>query len=207
MNSWVNNRVQIRQITKSTDRLERFTKEPVIRKTMYLQNSEIINKEWEYICNSEYFYKLKYNVNLDKGKPDRFSQETRFTTNYVHAIYHIILYCEKMEIDLFKFAKYAIEFGGGYGDMCKFMSQYVKWYEDFDFPELYAIHQYYNDDVLNKAYIKDINEVRVRKDSLFIACWSLSEVPCSIRSTSSTAGSDQADHSSSRRLITIGRGR
>jgi hypothetical protein len=88
-----------------------------------------------------------------------------------------------------------IEFGGGYGSMCRIalsnlrLGQGVRW-DIVDLPIMLALQKMYlNDSLLSDQvnqvqFHSDLNEIEsINANSLFIATWSLSETPLELRAS------------------------
>jgi hypothetical protein len=133
------------------------------------------------------------------GNPVRFFLYPRSSGNKIHQAYHLKKFTQETSVDLKKFIN-IIEFGGGYGNMANMLTSINKKinYIIFDTKEVGLLQYYYlkrlNLDVgigIKKRakiiLISEITDLKKKlsrmntKNSLFIANWSLSEVPMQIR--------------------------
>jgi len=78
-----------------------------------------------------------------------------------------------------------IEFGGGFGNMCKVINNQNKdiSYTIFDFEEFSLLQKYYLEEnsVYGVKFINNLDELCGKKFDTLIATWSLSESPSEIR--------------------------
>ncbi len=134
------------------------------------------------------------------GNPVRFFIYPYSSGNKIHQIFHLKKFNDFSEINLREFDN-VIEFGGGYGNMAKTFKKINPEinYIIFDTIEVNLLQYYYlrksninvtidcfkkkQVNLINNLKIlrKTINKIKYRKKTLFIANWSLSEVPISFR--------------------------
>lgn len=122
------------------------------------------------------------------GHPPPFLFYPASSGNLIHHAYHLAQFEEKtgvraQELD------FVLEFGGGYGSMCRlfhnlgFRGNYVI----LDLPAFSALQIYYLKSLglpvgTSIACVSDAQQLRIdAKNKLFIATWSISEVPLGLR--------------------------
>jgi len=176
----------------------------VVLSTMFVADQPYIPIEFRFLQNNPKWRK-KWSKAIKEspfGQPIFYPKYKKTSENVIHHAYHIAQW-EKFaninvdEIDL------VLEFGGGYGSMCRlfynlgFQGKYVI----YDLPIMSALQRYY----LESLGIGVISDEKIKKDginiictssietvetlcsndvipnSLFIATWSLSEVPLRTR--------------------------
>jgi hypothetical protein len=134
------------------------------------------------------------------GDPIRYFLYPKSSGNRIRQVYHLKKYFDYSKINLFRI-KYILEIGGGYGCMAQIFKKINKncTYVIFDTPEVNLLQYYYLQMnkipvVMNKiegmkvclinklTIIKKFNNiVDKNKSSLFIANWSISEMPIKLR--------------------------
>lgn len=145
-----------------------------------------------------FWKKLIYEDNV--GSPVRYFLYPYSSGNKIHQTFHLKKFNDFSKINLKEF-NYVIEFGGGYGNMAKTfkrISPNIN-YIIFDTIEVNLLQYYYlkksNIKVTMKNFKKKqvnlindlkilkklINKIKHQKKTLFIANWSLSEIPISLR--------------------------
>jgi putative sugar O-methyltransferase len=177
--SWENNRREIRRAILE-DNISDFINWDVIQKTMFFVAPKV-----------EYLEVMK-NQNLAKaikestlGNPMPYFLDSSTSGNLIHHAYSIaqlFKVCDLTEFDN------VIEFGGGYGSMCRLFKNmnYQGEYTIFDLPEFSALQKFYLSSI-NEDYIKnvvftgDMGLLNNKINSLFIATWSFSEMPIDLR--------------------------
>ncbi len=112
------------------------------------------------------------------------------SSNTIHHAYHLARFQVECDEHLSNFGE-IFEFGGGYGSLCRIVHKlgFSGNYLIFDFPEQSALQRYYlsSAGIRNVSTISDFEALRdaLRSTSggrrLFIATWSLSESPYSLR--------------------------
>jgi hypothetical protein len=179
----------------------RFLSWDVVRETMFVGNADYINTELAYLkSNNQWSTKWRDAIKeVSNGSPYPFYRYMSSSGNLIHHAYHLAFFEEKTGIKI-EDLEVIFEFGGGYGSMCRlahrlgFRGRYVI----FDLPHFSLLQRYYLDSLgltvkdstnpCEKSGIFCINSVEdLRRlcvggdNSLFIATWSLSESPLSIR--------------------------
>ena len=139
-------------------------------------------------------------VENNVGDPIRYFLYPKSSGNRIRQVYHLKKYCDYSEIDLLKI-KYILEIGGGYGCMAQIFKKINKncTYVIFDTMEVNFLQYYYLQMnkipvVMNKIIagkvclinnidlIKKFNDnIKKNITSLFVANWSISEMPINLR--------------------------
>lgn len=132
------------------------------------------------------------------GNPP-FIMDYRYETthNSIHHLYHIARYCKQQSSDI-ENIETVVEWGGGYGNMCKVLFNYakkLKTYVIFDLPECLALQNLYLSSVFGKEKVNFANDGSILpnkinllsyekfnkssgfKGDLFLSTWALSESP------------------------------
>lgn len=168
-----------------------------IRKTMFLSSEEIIGTEFRSVKKTI----KNRNITEDHfGFPLPYILWPKMSTNLIHLLYHYFSYEFKTKQHI-KTMDLIVEFGGGYGGLCKliYQSGFSGKYVIYDLPLFSALQKYYlkalgysvssSFDKPGKIYcisslkeLKSLMKNTKRSDKrLFIATWSLSESPLSVR--------------------------
>ena len=175
-------------------KLKKFLRYSFIQKVFFVHNRIFIYKELNELRKSEnWFFFEKLLIEDNVGHPVRYFLYPRSSGNKINHVYHLSCLEKNLNIKLNNIEN-VFEFGGGYGCMAKIFSQINQQinYKIFDTNLVNCLQYYYlkqNDlDVgFDKNRFQLINDLRNFdfdknfKDSLFIANWSLSEVPLSLR--------------------------
>ena len=139
-------------------------------------------------------------IENDVGDPVRYFLYPKSSGNRIRQVYHLKKYFDYSKINLFE-KKYILEIGGGYGCMAQIFKKINKncTYVIFDTVEVNFLQNYYLQMnnipvVINKIetgkvclinsliMIREFNNTIVKdKESLFIANWSISEMPIKLR--------------------------
>jgi hypothetical protein len=102
----------------------------------------------------------------------------------IHYAYHIDIFQKKYNKDIKNFDS-IIEFGGGYGGMCRLLRKmgFKGKYIIYDLPELNLLQKYYltKEDCMDNTVITNNFDIFNENFELLIATWSLSETPLEIR--------------------------
>jgi putative sugar O-methyltransferase len=197
---WSNNRVELREnILKRDPRA--FLKWPVIKNTMFVQNEAYIKKELVALKQSEKFENRYKNAIIESkiGHPNKYPQFTLSSANLIHHAYSMYQFENESGVDVSQLET-IIEFGGGYGSMCRlfhnlgFQGKYII----FDFDEFSILQDYFlssigikvfrNEKSLQENGVYCISDMNLLHDilekasiSLFVGMWSLSESPLNFR--------------------------
>jgi hypothetical protein len=140
------------------------------------------------------------------GKPDLCSDFPQSSGNLIHHAYHLAQFEEKTGIDV-STIKTVIEFGGGYGSMCRlfFNLGFSGKYIIYDLPIFSALQEYYlgmlglkicnsisefdknNTAIMCVSNLEHMNELLKSVDqdnsSCFLATWSISETSLETRNS------------------------
>ena len=192
---WSSNQIILNNMIQSGN-LRKFLQWPLIQHSMFFNDRKICNIEYEALRKSSIWNTVWKNNIFDPyfGYPLRYPKMFTTSCNSIHHAYHLekffqsVNYSKLNEIDLI------IEFGGGYGNLCRILYNigYRNEYWLFDLPEFVNMQEYYlsntNNENVNKiSFISHPEELVERYENLqsrnilFIATWSLSESPLSVR--------------------------
>ena len=189
-----------------TDSIENFLKWDVIRKTMFVRTRPYIVKEFMFLLKNNW---SQWKVLLEEnkiGNPPKFFLYPKTSSNLIHHVYHVAVFFQKTGVHLNEINS-ILEFGGGYGSMCRVFRKlgFEGQYYIFDLPQFSALQHYYLQSLGFRSYFNDLSVKTNKKDNyciydikllkkigqkkdnfktkkrLFIATWSLSESPLSIR--------------------------
>lgn len=147
-----------------------------IRETMFVGNPE-------YTINE--FNELKEKIDIaELDDCDNFSKNHQHqlystTGNTIHHRYHLYIFEQITQIKISNLSS-IIELGGGYGNMARIIRKmgFNGNYNIVDLPEFCELQKFYlNQHNLDINHAPDLN----KKYDLFIATWSLSEIPLKYR--------------------------
>ena len=120
------------------------------------------------------------------GNPKPYYLDLSTSGNLIHNAYSVSKLFSKCSLkDFFK----VVEFGGGYGSMCRLFRNmnYLNKYIIFDLPEFSALQNFYLDYIgteftNNTVFTSNKNDFKSQNSGcLLIATWSLSEMPLILR--------------------------
>ncbi|MBA3034974.1 MAG: hypothetical protein FP814_00615 [Desulfobacterium sp.] len=203
---WNNNLYRLRELVLNDDPRQ-FLRWDVILRTMFAAHAGYVFPELKYLrtrldWNSRW---SKAIVESRSGHPIPHWQYPSSSGNLIHHAYHVAQFEEKTKtrVDGMNFI---IEFGGGYGSMCRlfynlgFRGKYII----FDLPEFSALQEFFlksigitvcSTDSFNNskegAYcVSDLEKLKAiqsnheeMSNSMFIATWSISEAPIYLRNS------------------------
>lgn len=201
---WINNVYRLRELVLNEDPRE-FLRWDVILRTMSVTHASYLIPELKYL-KSCFDWKSRWSKAIEEspsGHPMPHWQYPRSSGNLIHHAYHVARFEEKTttRVDSMNFI---LEFGGGYGSMCRlfyklgFQGKYVI----FDLPEFSALQEFFLNSigttvhpidsfkiVKNGAFcISDFEQLKAIlsnhvevSNSMFIATWSISEAPIYLR--------------------------
>lgn len=161
----------------------------------------------------EYDYLKKHNnkkkwlpliKEIPTGFPEPYEHDIFSSGNLIHSVYNLAKFEDETKIDLNKFDR-IIEFGGGYGCLCRAIRKYGfdGQYIICDLPEFSYLQEYYlkSTNELDRIIREDSNNIasnstillndfnkldkiesNEKENTLFIATWSFSETPFALRS-------------------------
>lgn len=183
----------------------KFLRWDVISGTMFAGNASYISKELKYLkgCSD---WKMRWTSAIEEssvGHPVLYPFYPKSSGNLIHHAYHVAQFEERTGVKVHN-TNYVFEFGGGYGSMCRllfnlgFKGEYII----FDLPQFSALQRYflknmglpvlssntfsnYETGILCLSDRQELNallaERKEKSNSIFIATWSISESPISIR--------------------------
>jgi len=163
-----------------------FLKFPTVNLTMFLGGGDMINKEYDYLLNNP---KWLNGLNENSfGCPDKFTKDETTSGSNIHHTFHLATYENTTKKNILDF-DYILDFGGGYGCMGKILKNlnYKGKYIIYDIKFMSLIQKYYLEGIglkenENFYLVNDLKDLPVfNENSLFIATWSLNEVPVKLR--------------------------
>lgn len=188
-----------------SDDPRRFLNWEVITETMFVSNEAYVDVEFHKLRQSKEWKSRweKAIAETSVGCPAPFYLCPASSGNLIHQAYHLLTFEEKTGADVRRY-DLVVEFGGGYGSMCRlfFNQSFEGRYLLFDLPPFQALQQYFlrslnlpvqdletfrhkKPAILCTSRIDDLREMTESGKSglktLFIATWSISETPLEIR--------------------------
>lgn len=197
---WFNNVTElVKGINNSDPR--RFLQWDVIRKTMFVPNTSYIVNELKFLIEGNWHIWKSATEEVQIGYPEPCIFYPKSSGNLIHHAYHLAQLENQLELNITDI-DYVLEFGGGYGSMCRlfhnlgFKGKYII----FDLPVFSALQEYFLKSIgLNAKYganeytngvncifktevLREIlSNKESKKKSIFIATWSISETPIYLR--------------------------
>jgi putative sugar O-methyltransferase len=193
-NEWFSNLNLLLSYFKNR-KAEEFLTWDIIVYTMFVWKGRFINTEYDELIKSNRSLYSRLLVEDDFGKPIRYWKRMFTSANLIHHVYHVHTLLTKYNFELHNIQRIT-EFGGGYGSMCRVFRrfEYFGKYVIFDLPHFSEIQKFYLSNVFlsnSELYTKTTfcsnvaqypNFVQGHRDKgLFLATWSLSETPASVR--------------------------
>jgi len=210
---WIKNRIELRKLIVESEDISTFLSWAVIRRTMFVGNeSTYAQTELDFILQSQELAQTRYTAGLIEstiGGPELSPLYPNTSANLIHHNYSLARYevaTGKSLADM----DYIVEFGGGYGSMCRALRQqgFHGSYFIFDLPEFSILQYHYLSSVFGRhhielnsprekvliqgqTYLLSNEEAFVRlcgqlaggnKLGGFVATWSFSETPVAMRS-------------------------
>ncbi len=177
-------------------KLKNFLRNQFIQKMFFVHNRFFIFNELNDLRkNKNWLFYKNLLIEDDVGDPVRYFLYPKSSGNQINHIYHLSQLENALNINLNEIEN-VFEFGGGYGCMARIFSKINEKvnYTIFDTNLVNCIQYYYlkqnNLDVDFKnaqfSLINNIGELNLKqnvKNSVFLANWSLSEVPIEFRKT------------------------
>jgi len=181
---------KIREIILNND-LKNLLRYSFVQKIFFVHNRWFIFKELQELKKSREWNTYKKIIIEDNvGNPVRYFLYPQSSGNRIHQVYHLSILNKYFNTSIENF-KNIFEFGGGYGCLARifYICNNFKSFKIFDTEMVNLIQFYYlkilNCDVgfANKNKIHLLNKIRNQniKHDLFIANWSLSEIPLNYR--------------------------
>jgi hypothetical protein len=180
---------------------EGFLRWPLIQYTMFVNNSPIIIKEFNYLRHhKDWQHVWKKAISEAKvGHPTPFILFPKSSPNLIHNAYHVARFQDKLKVRI-KDVNLVVEFGGGYGGLCRLFYNlgFNGTYVIFDLPVFSDLQVFYlkmlglnaslDLNVQGISCVSKISEVEqiinnVEEKKFFVATWSISETPFSLRNT------------------------
>lgn len=199
-NEWMNN---FCRLVLTNDPREFLTWNVIIG-TMFTKSEPYIYYEFKYLNKLQDSKWQKAITESGFGQPARYYRFNNSSGNLVHHVYHLSQFEAKTGVPA-ETMDFVLEFGGGYGSMCRLFQNlgFKGKYVIFDLPAFSALQRYYlkslGFDILNAESfrtsasgilcISDLEELRsilenyspAHKKSMFVATWSFSETPVEFR--------------------------
>ena len=200
--AWLTHRRELRRRILEDDPL-RFLDWDVVTGSMFVGNRPYIDVEHHYLMSRPEWKSIWEGVIQEDpaGDPKPYKGYKRSSGNRIHQSYHLCRFEEETGLQVSRFPM-IVEFGGGYGSMCRLAHKlgFKGLYFIYDLPEFVALQKFYlgllgmplievnalsrkepgilcTSDLAVLASV-DLQEAR---QSLFIATWSLSETDSAFR--------------------------
>lgn len=202
--TWLNNMNRLRDLVLSDDPRE-FLRWDVILGTMFVTNAAYISRELSYLKNhSEWKSRWREAIKESAtGHPIPYWRYPVSSGNLIHHAHHLAQFEEKNAMHINKM-NFVFEFGGGYGNTCRLIHKlgFQGKYVIFDLLPFSALQQFYLKSTAILVHsvesfknaqkgvvcISDLEQLmdimgmhNEEMNSMFIATWSISEVPTSLR--------------------------
>lgn len=190
------------------DDIRTFLKWDIIKKTMFVGNQPYLRSEFDHLTQSD-AWESKWSkavVESPIGQPLSSNLYPISSGNLIHHAYHLVQFEEQKNKSIEKM-DYVFEFGGGYGSMCRLFYNlgFSGTYLIFDLPPFTALQKFYlkslflpvqnfspQDHMKNRGIfcVSDLGLLKeilhkssdvIKLNALFLATWSLSEVPLELR--------------------------
>ena len=169
---------------------EEFLRQPAVLQTMFQSDSTLFQKELMYIKENNNDYLKLFKDPNQYGSPMLFNINGEvYNPNDIHHLYHLCRYENAM--GKIKSPTKILEWGGGYGNMCKVMNMVygnlIESYTIIDLPKFTKISELYISTVCetmnhNHFSIDDFKDKIESKYDMFLSTWALSESPTSCSS-------------------------
>jgi hypothetical protein len=156
--------------------------------TMFVGEAPWIMDEYRFLRNDGWQRWGPVTREDDFGNPPRLSFDDGASGNLIHQAYHLALW-EDVTGKRIEYLKRIVEFGGGYGAMCKIVRRlgFEGDYVIYDLPELSLIQRYYLSNLGIQADLSLVDGLtdieRIPAGDLLIGLYSLTEAPIALRNT------------------------
>jgi len=202
--AWKANSSRLQERVLSED-ARRFLRWDVITETMFVSNESFVDVEFDGLRASPGWKDRweKAIVEASVGCPVPFYRHPVSSGNLIHQAYHLLAFETETGRDVRRF-DLVIEFGGGYGSMCRlFYNQgFEGRYMLFDLPPFSALQRFFlrslglpvrdigiflreSPSIFCTSRMDEVREIldtgTPERKILFLATWSLSEAPMEIR--------------------------
>lgn len=205
--AWLNNTRQLCDLILNDDP-RRFLRWDIIQKSMFVTHPWYIQKELRYLRQKVDWGSKWKNVIRESqvGYPVPYPFFPNSSGNLIHHAYHLAHFEQCMDISIRDNIDFVLEFGGGYGSMCRLFHNlnFNGIYIIFDLPHFSTLQKFYlksiglnvlpsdcistENEVLRDGSIICISELEKlratltkKMNSLYIATWSISEAPINVR--------------------------
>ena len=178
----------------------------VINNTMFFNDSLATNIELKYLINSRFIKRYGEGAIYENstGSPTYSAYARRSSSNLIHHAYHLSIF-ENISKKKILDHETIVEFGGGYGSMCRLIYQmgFKGNYIIYDFEHFNLIQNYYLKSINLKLKVKTVNNffqlkknknvylvsdisllkkiLNKNNNSLFLSTWGFSETPICTR--------------------------
>jgi hypothetical protein len=202
-NEWLSFLSQLRDNILNNDPRE-FLRWPVIMRTMFVTFPPYVFGELRFLREQNWRDRWKEAIGeSDVGRPHRYPFYPTSSGNLIHYAYHLASFERRMRASISDMSC-VVEFGGGYGGMCRLIHRlgFKGRYVIFDLPYFSALQRYYlrsNGQYVGAAAdvakfrtgiacVSTVDDLRMlteriddKQSALFLATWSLSEAPIAVR--------------------------
>lgn len=197
---WNANMLKLKELAIHNDPRE-FLSWDVVKGTMFVKYAKYSRPEYSYLKNAADWPRWQKAIREDKvGHPPPCPFDTSTSCNLVHHAYHVAKYEQSMGDSVGNYS-FALEFGGGYGGMCRLFHKlgFQGRYLIFDLPAFSILQEYFlksiglkvlskseflsgEQGVLCTSEMSVLDELKANDEKrLLVATWSLSESPISTR--------------------------
>lgn len=199
--AWRRNMLRLKELATQADPRD-FLGWDVVCGTMFVKYAKYSRGEYGYLRQQPDWMRWRAALAESRiGNPPPCPFDATTSCNLVHHAYHVAQFEQVMHDHVDKYG-FVLEFGGGYGSMCRLLHNlgFKGRYLIIDLPAFSRLQEYYLKsiglDVLTEAEylsgkagvlcLSDIESIEKFVDrearSLFIATWSISESPMAVRS-------------------------
>ncbi len=201
---WLENGNRLRELVLKDDP-RKFLRWDVVLDTMFVAYGKYIRKELDHLKHHrEWGRRWRHAIRESRtGRPFPYPFYPKSSGTLIQHAYHIAQFEDKTRLHANEM-NIIFEFGGGYGSMCRLVHNlgFAGKYIIYDLPHFSALQKYYLKSSGFKIYstdafktakngivcISDLESVDLllrqntsMENSLFVATWSISEAPISIR--------------------------
>lgn len=198
---WNNNMAKLKEQALESDPRD-FISWDVVKGTMFVKYATYSRTEYSYLRQSPDWARWQAATREDKaGHPPPCPFDAGTSCNLIHHAYHLARYERSMGDSIGSY-DFAVEFGGGYGGMCRLFHKlgFAGRYVIFDLPAFSLLQEYFlksvgitvlgkADFMAGKPGVLCVSDMSVLKElttatyseSMLLATWSLSESPVPTR--------------------------
>jgi hypothetical protein len=205
---WAGNMIRLRELVLN-DNPRRFLRWDVVRASMFVTHPRYIQRELSFLrrqpigtadWNSRWRQAIEES---QQGHPLPYPFYPRSSGNLIHHAYHLAQFEQRMHVPV-QDMECVIEFGGGYGSMCRLFHRlgFKGTYIIFDLPPFSALQKFFLKSVgisVQETHplasrpngvicMSDFADLKVvlsehvhKKNSMFISIWAISETPMHTR--------------------------